>query len=145
MKFEVSTSIDADSDAVFDFLSNFENNPRWQSGVVEATKTTAGEVGVGTRFQQVSSFLGKRIETRFEVTELQPGERIRYESTEGTFPIHITRAVEPGPNGTVVHATIEGEPSGVFSIAAPLLERLAKHRIQGDYRTVQTLFESGEA
>jgi hypothetical protein len=46
------------TDEVFSFISDFANNPKCQSGMREATWTSEGPLGVGSRYEQVASFLG---------------------------------------------------------------------------------------
>ena len=47
---------------VFAFLSNLENLPRWQSGVVRAEQTSSGAIGVGSTavVERRKTFDGKR-------------------------------------------------------------------------------------
>ena len=39
---------------VFGVISDFENNPRWQSGMVEAKFTSDGPLRVGSTYDQVA-------------------------------------------------------------------------------------------
>lgn len=91
---EVSVTVEATPDAAFAYISNFENNPAWQSGMETARFTSDGPVGEGSTYRQTASFLGRSIETDFEVTRYEPGSVVRIESTGGTFPIQVTRQVE---------------------------------------------------
>ena len=59
-------------DEVFAFVSNKENDLKWQQGLVEVHQA-AGPVGVGTQIAEVYSFLGRKMEGKLEVTEYQAG------------------------------------------------------------------------
>ncbi|MEM7030219.1 MAG: SRPBCC family protein [Chloroflexota bacterium] len=128
---------------VFAYITNFENNPKWQKGMKSCTFTSEGPVGVGTTYDQVASFFGKTIVTKFKVIEYEPNRMVKFVSTESTFPLRILRAVEPIDGGTHVHAVIEGEPTGFFfKLLGPLLDRMVSSSINRDYARLKTLLEA---
>ncbi|MEM6929530.1 MAG: hypothetical protein AAF602_21500, partial [Myxococcota bacterium] len=60
------------------------------------------------------------------------------ESTKSTFPIQVTRAVEPDDEGCTVVAHVRGQPTGLlrlFSWLVPL-------SVRRDYAALQRLLES---
>jgi carbon monoxide dehydrogenase subunit G len=122
----------------FAYVSEFENNPAWQGGMVscEWTSDTRGEVG--STYVQQARFMGKRIDTHFTVTALDPGRSIRIESTVSTFPIQVTRSVEPDGDGCLVSARIEGQPTGLMS----LFSGMVKRSVAKDYRALKALLET---
>ena len=137
---EVAVRVDADPDVTFDYIADFEHNPEWQSGIASATWTSDGPPGVGSTYRQTAAFLGRTIETEFEVTAYEPGRLVRIESVSSTFPIRVTRRVEPVDGGALVSAVIEGEPAGLFALLGPLLRWLTRRRIEADYaRLVERL------
>ena len=113
---------------VFDYIANMELNPTWQGGMRECRVTSPPPLGVGSTYEQVASFLGRRIETRFVVTAFEPGRSITIESVESTFPITVTRRVEPlGDARCRASAMIEGGPGGrdAAGLAADEADRAA--------------------
>ena len=52
-------------DAVFDYLSDFTSTNEWDPGTVE-TRRTSGDGGVGTTYDNVSEFMGRRTELTYE-------------------------------------------------------------------------------
>jgi uncharacterized membrane protein len=127
---------------VFAYISNFENNPKWQGGMRSAAFRTAPPLRVGSEYDQTASFLGRPVDTRFRVTALQPGASITIESIESTFPIKVTRRVEPvGEGRSRVSAHIEGSPGGLMRLASPLVRRIAQRSVTSDYRRLKALLE----
>ncbi len=127
-------------DEVFEYVSDFENNPRWQKGMESARWTTDAPHGVGSRYDQVAHFLGREIVTTFEVTEYE-GRSISIKSIESTMPLDITRSVEEHPDGALVRARVAGNPSGLFAIAAPLMRLMVKKSVTDDYAELARLLE----
>ena len=74
--------------------------------------------------------------------EYEQGRSITIRSVEGSFPIEVRRSVEPiDPNRTRLTAEIQGEPTGLFRIAGPLVQRFAQRSVDADYDRLKTLLE----
>lgn len=146
MSISVQATVDLarPADEVFDYVSNFENNPVWQGGMESAKFTTEPPLRVGSTYDQVARFLGRTIITSFEVTALEPGRSITIESTSGTFPITVTRTVEStGDASCRAGAQVQGEPGGLFKLAGPLMRRLVEGSVRKDWAKLKELLESG--
>ena len=143
IKVETTVQIDRPSEEVFAFISNFENNPKWQSGQLEAKFTTEEPLRVGSTYDQVAKFLGRRVISTFEVVEYEPNRKVKASSTSGSFPITFTRMVEPSDEGSEVTAIIEGDASGFFRLAEPLLKRMVQNSVDADYQNLKKILESG--
>jgi uncharacterized membrane protein len=52
LKIEVDMFIKRPSQEVFDYISNFENNPKWQGGMVSAEFTSDAPLQVGSTYVQ---------------------------------------------------------------------------------------------
>jgi hypothetical protein len=131
------------SDEVFAFLSDSSNNPRWQKGQQSCVWTTTPPIGVGSTYDQRARFLGRTVLNKFEVIGFEPGRSITIRSTEGSFPIQVTRSVEPlDAKSSRVNAEIRGDPGGLFRIGGRLLQRLAQRSVDADYDRLKKLLES---
>ncbi len=142
IRVQTSVLVERPPPEVFAFISDFENNPTWQSGMVEAKFTSEGPLGVGSTYAQVAKFLGRRIESTFEVIEYEPNRMVKATSTSGAFPITFTRSVESAKGGTLVTALIQGDASGFFKLAEPLLARLVQRSVDRDYATLKATLEA---
>lgn len=140
------TVIDIDimkpSDDVFAYITNFENNPKWQKGMKSCKFTSEGQLGVGTTYEQVAGFLGRTIVTTFEVIEYEPHRMVKFVSLQSTFPLRILRSVKPINGGAHVHAVIEGEPTGLLKLLGPLLNPMVTNSINRDYAALKRLLET---
>lgn len=135
-------TIDRPSDEVFAYISNFENNPLWQSGMVKASITSEGPLAVGSTYDQEAKFLGRPVISSFKVLEYEPGERVKASSTAGSFPITFTRSVLAKDDGrTLVTAVIEGDASGWMKVAEPLMKIMVQRSVDGDYQNLKRILE----
>lgn len=143
MKLSSTLDIDRPSGEVFAVISDFSRNPEWQRGMKSAYWTSDPPIRVGSTYQQVARFLGRDVVTNFEVVSFEPGRSITIKSRESSFPITVTRSVEPlGPDRTRVSAEIFGEPGRFFRLFGPLLRVMAERSVRGDYARLRRLLEA---
>ncbi len=126
---------------VFDFISNPENNPQWQGGMVSCEITSDGAWGLGSTYSQKAKFMGRDIISTFKISQFEPGRLIRGDTVESSFPISFTRIVEPAEEGCMVQAIVTGDASGFIKIFTPLMNWMVKRSIDGDYRRLKALLE----
>ena len=142
---EVTASVDVDRSAqdAFGVLADFERNTEWQKGMQSCRWTSDPPLRLGSTYDQEASFLGRKILTSFEVVELEAGRTVKIASRESTFPIAVTRSVEPlGEGRCRVSALVEGDSSGLFKLAEPLMRRMVERSVRADYARLKDLLES---
>jgi hypothetical protein len=105
---------------------------------------TAPPIRVGSRYGQVARFLGREVRTSFEVTVYEPAVAITISSLPGSsFPITITRRVDAlGLGRCRLTEIAEGDSTGFYRLAEPLLRKLVRRNIERDYRRLKHLLES---
>ena len=128
---------------VFEFISNPENNPKWQNGMQSCVITSEGVWGLGSTYDQKAKFLGRDIVSSFKITAFEAGRLIRGDTIESSFPISFTRIVEPDESGAGanVHVEVNGDPSGFFRLFMPLMNWMVGRSIREDYRRLKALLE----
>jgi len=139
---EVSVVINRPLGEVFTKLTDLENNERWRSGTIQAEKTSAGDVGVGTTYRMVNSAFGRRMEGEAEVTEFEPNRRFVTKNRSGV-PIETERIFEPVEGGTRVTFTVKAELAGFFQLAEPRVAGIGKRRLESDVADLKDLLEAG--
>lgn len=136
--------IAAPRDRVATYAMDPANDPVWISGISEAEMLTEPPLQKGSRVRRVAGFLGKRIDYVLEVAELEPGSRLLMRSVKSPFPMVVTYSFEDAPGGTRAAIRVEGEGSGWYRVADPLMARAVKRSLTKDLRTLKSIMESGE-
>lgn len=142
MQVTIRQAIKRPAAEVFEYLADASNNPTWQKGMVSCTWEGDGPIAVGSRYRQEAGFLGKSILSRFEVTDFEPGIRVSIATIESTFPIQVTRSVEPTDDGCVAQAQVSGEPSGCLKLMGPLMGPMLRNSVSKDYKRLAALLEA---
>jgi uncharacterized protein YndB with AHSA1/START domain len=125
---------------VAQFATDPAHDPEWIGGVVEAQLLREGPVALGSQVRRVAKFLGRRINYTTEITEWQPPSRVVM-STTMPFPMTITYEFVENGGDTMARIRVQGEGSGFFKLAAPLLARQVRRNVTGDLKRLKALIE----
>jgi carbon monoxide dehydrogenase subunit G len=138
VKYEHELEIERPPDDVYAFLADPENLPRWQSEVLEVRRET------DTRFREVRTFVGRRIESILEVTAAEPGREFSLRSASGPVRFSVRHLLEPAGEGrTRLRVVGEAEGAGgLFKLGGRLLRRAARQRFQEDFAHLKAILES---
>jgi uncharacterized membrane protein len=142
MKVAHSVVINCPPAQVFAFLSDIENERRWQPDIEELRLTSPGPLRVGSTFTEVRRTMGRRFTWQMRVTAFEPDSRFCIESTSGTLPYRGCRIVEPLEGGARVTELGELELRGPLSLLAPLLGRLSRKPLEVAYRRAKAMLEA---
>lgn len=138
--------IGAERGRVAGYAMDPANDPVWIGGIREARWMTDPPLDVGTRVERAASFLGRRIEYVLEVAEHEPDARLRMVSVKAPFPMTVTYEFEDsGSSSTRARIRVEGEPSGFYGLASPLMARAVRRSISGDLDRLAGLIEDRAA
>jgi uncharacterized protein YndB with AHSA1/START domain len=109
MRFANTITIDRPPAAVFAYLADLENLPRWNCAISETRKITAGPVRVGSRYRQ-SRTIPVHSEESLEVVEFEPDRRFVIRGTLSSLPGQIGYTPSRTENATTLTNTVELQP-----------------------------------
>ena len=115
---EAGITIAAPPEAVFAFVADLANLPRWQSGITSAERTSPDPVGVGSTARVVRDMAGQSLTVDLTITDFEPGRRLALASAASGVSVTATLEMEPNDDATVVRSGIEIKAGSVFM--APL-------------------------
>jgi len=92
-------------DQVFDFVADERNEPRYNSRMVRADKTSPGPIGRGSRFLAESAMLGRVVETTIEFTDY---ERPRLLGSTSRSVVRLIKPVATKIEGTLTFDAVAG-------------------------------------
>jgi carbon monoxide dehydrogenase subunit G len=107
-------------DVVYAYLADFANAEEWDPGTVECRRVE-GDGGVGTRYRNVSSFLGRTTELEYVADELTPPTFVHFAGHNGQFAGHDRIRLEATGGGTRVTYDAEFSFRGASLVAVPLV------------------------
>ena len=141
-KAEISMVINRSADDVFAYLTDVAKGTEWQAELVEASQTSTGPVGLGTTIREVRRFMGRKMESVFQITEFEPSQKLAFQSTVAPFPMRGQYVLEPEDAGTRVTFVVEADLSGAFKLAETIVVHTAKRQIDADLTKLKALLEA---
>ena len=111
---ELSTHIYRPLPQVFTFVATPENDFQWQYGTLASAQISSGEIGTGTLFRVVGHFMGRRIETVYEITAFAPNKIYGFKSVSGPVDSHMLYTFETFFGGTKINLSTETDPRDLF-------------------------------
>jgi hypothetical protein len=129
---------------VFDFITRPENNSQWQYGSLGSVQISAGYMRIGASFSSFGHFLGRRIQSNFEVTEFEANRSYGFETISGPIQLQTFYSFEPVDRGTEVTVSTLINPGGFFKLVDPIVARAAKKQFRENLAKLKELLESRE-
>lgn len=125
------------------YATDWRNDLTWIGAVDEVRLLTGEPFGLGSQVVREATFLGRRIDYVNEIVEYEPGRRLVMRSVKAPFPMTIVYEFEDAEDGTLVRIHAQGDASGFYSLAGPLLARVVKRAIAGDLVRLKAVLETG--
>jgi hypothetical protein len=87
VKVQASVEIERSPETVYRFMAeDFERNyPRWSPEVKALEIQSQGPLRVGTKAKQVRVDQGRRTESVFQITQMEPAQRLTFEGQSPSF------------------------------------------------------------
>jgi uncharacterized membrane protein len=129
---------------VFAYLDQLERHHEWQQEIVSTSVETDGPVRVGTRVKEMRRFVGREMDSSYEITEHEPPRRTSFRGLAGPIRPVGTVTVEPAADGKHARLTLEFELKGfgIGKLFAPLAMRHAARTIARDQQRLKERLES---
>jgi uncharacterized protein YndB with AHSA1/START domain len=142
ISFNGSIVIERRIESVFEYVTDLEKNPMWQSGMENAEITSEGPVSRGTTYRCTNTFMGKRYETEGVVSEYSPNRKCFFRFRAGDVTGE-TRFIFESVDGTT-HFTAEGEIHlSLFFPIKNLANLKAERKLKQDLSDLKEILENG--
>ena len=141
--FQAQTTIQAPSQAVFDYVSDFTKHGEWAGHGLAVTKDTDGPVAIGSTYSTVAKQFGTQRE-HSTVTELEPGAVFGWDSKGALGTIHHRFTVAAADGGTSLTKIAElSEPSFLAKVTSWRVSKGIPEGLRADVEKIKAHFEPG--
>lgn len=135
--------IRATPEAVFAFVSDAENNPRWHAHVRQTRWIDPPPTGLGRRGRQFGHLFFRDWTFVAEVVEWDPPRAVTFQVIEG-YRVRTAIRVEPDGDGSMLTLVVRSPQvlgPTVDALVSRVLQRMMRNRENGDYRRLRAALE----
>jgi hypothetical protein len=115
-------------DAVFDFVAEERNEPRFNPRLTRVEQISAGPIGLGTQFRAEMASRGRTVEMVIEFTTFERPRRLASHTHLSSMDIRGTLTFEAVPKGTLMRWEWEMEPHGMLRLMTPMIARMGRRQ-----------------
>ena len=144
MKFENSVIINRPVNKVFEFITDLNNNPIWQTDILELAVTSEGRFGLGSTYRCVNRFMGKRIETEGLITEYVPDRACSFQIKSGSINGESNFFFE-ALNGATKFTTTADLDLKFFKLGEVIVKRKIYKQLKNDMLQLKSVLENGHS
>jgi carbon monoxide dehydrogenase subunit G len=119
IQFQITHTLPASPERVFEGLTNLENADAWMPGLVRVERVGGAAEGVGSRWRETRKMYGKEATEEFEVTTFEPPSRfgLRVDGSKGSSGSGIyTFDYRLSPDGGGTRVVLDASISGISRI-----------------------------
>jgi carbon monoxide dehydrogenase subunit G len=137
---ESEITIDRPIDAVFAFVADNENDPRWAIPVLECQRVESDAPALGTKYTFASKLGPFAPKGKMETVVFQEHERIEWEG-EGLMKWKARFSFEAVGEGTRIRAKTDFHPTGIFRLFEGMLPGPFKKPYDQQFQNLKQLLE----
>lgn len=142
INFDLDTRIYRSLKQVFSFVTTPENDFQWQYGTLASTQISKGEMGIGSLFRTIGHFMGRRIESTYEVTEFEPNKRYGFKSLYGPIYSHTLYTFEMIEGSTRINISSQASPGDLFKADDIIVEKKIKKQYRENLAILKSVLET---
>ena len=131
-------------EAVFDFVADERNEPRFNPQLLRVEQVTPGPIGLGTRFRAQAA--GKRapVDMTIGFTTFERPGRLASATRMSAMDVHGVLTFEPVPEGTRMRWDWQLVPRGLLRLARPLIARIGRRPEERIWAGLKRVLEERE-
>jgi uncharacterized protein YndB with AHSA1/START domain len=142
---EQSVIIHRPAGDIFTYLTESEHLLDWCSVVLAVRVAPSGPIQGGSRLRITTRFMGRWMETSYEVVECQPHSHLTFKGTTGIDPCVFSFQLDATEGGTSV--SLESLVSlylqaGMLGLPEAVVESIVKRQIQHDLLALKDVLEA---
>ncbi len=142
-KAELTVSIARRAEDVFDYVTEFTNNPHWRPDVIETWWDDPGPTRPGRRGGQAARIMGRRLEVTAEIVDWDPPRYASWKTVQGGATVVAYCRIDPDGAGCRLIYGADGHVNGPLGIVFnPLLGPIMTRTFRKDLARLKTILET---
>ena len=145
IQFDLDIEISRSLQHVFAFVVTPENDFHWQYGTLMSAQISNGDIGIGTHFRAVGHFMGRRMESIYEVTDFEPNQRYGFKSQSGFLDLYTLYTFESTKGRTKMDVFAQLDPGDTLMARDTATEKSIKKQYRENLALLKDILETRHA
>jgi hypothetical protein len=128
---------------VFDFISTPENDFQWQYGTLTSAHISGSAAGLGACFESTAHFMGRRVQSTFEVTEYKPNHRYTFKSLSGPLLSFTSYTLDIARGHTQLKLSMQANIINLVEVNENVFEKKMKRQLRENLEMLKNILELG--
>ena len=128
MNVEESIVIQVPCEKLFDYLTDVNNRSQYIPALEEVVMIDEGPIEEGSRYIEVSTIAGRRLETTYQVTSFERNRRITAQTLKSIFPIKVDLLFYDRDSYTTLNIELDFELKGIFRLASGVVRGIVRQQ-----------------
>ena len=141
-KIQESVEVKYPVEKVFTYAADEKAWPAWHPDMLEAERTSSGQIGVGTTFRGANRIMGRRTEWISKVTEYELDRVWTENITSGSMQFEERLLFEPVEGGTKLTVMSEMKAGGFLKLLSPMVASTMRKQIRGSLSSLKSILEA---
>ena len=141
-RIQESVTIKHPVNKVFAYAADEKNWPKWYLDMLEAERTSSGQIGVGSTFRGANRVMGRRTEWISKVTEYELDKVWAEKIISGSMQFEERLLFEPVEEGTKFTVMSEMKAGGFLKILSPMVASTMRKQIRGSLSNLRSILEA---
>jgi hypothetical protein len=143
IKFDLDVDIYRSLHDVFAYVVTPENDFHWRYGTLMSAQISDGKIGRSTLIRTIGHFMGRRMESVYEVTEFQQNQKYGFRSKPGSLDLYTLYTFEIINGRTRMGVFVEMDPGDLLIAADSTTENSIKNQYRENLALLKDILETG--
>ena len=139
---EDTVSIDKPIEAVFAYITDFANTPKWHKNMKKVGWKTEVPHGVGSEYDWIETFAGMKMDLGGVITSWDQPYAFTWKPTTSPFPISGGWTLVANGNSTMVTRYSDNQLSGIYKWLNIMMVPMAKRQVHKELQVLKRLIEA---
>jgi uncharacterized membrane protein len=130
-------------DPVFDYVTNFDNLPKWEMNMLESVKTSEKSKGIGTTYKGVTKAMGMKMDWTSKVTDFEENTRVDQTINSGSTVIYEKLLFDETDDGNTEFNVIQDyHCGGLLKLIALIVRYSMKQQMKKNLANLKQIMEA---
>ena len=135
--------INRNADVVFGYLASPASEPMWRASTLRTIPDRPGVLEVGSTGRSLLRFMGRDVDVRWEIVELEQEARLCREYTAGVRGGRDRYTLQPfGLGSTILQVEVDVEAAGLMGLLTTSRRTSMEHELRTDLQRLKAILES---